>query len=47
MLFLKQNFKMFSSYDKVAEFLSDEEDYRGDMLSYFNFTASYQQQLIK
>ncbi len=42
MLFLKQNFKLFSAYEKVAEFVSDEEDYQGDLLSYFQFTATHQ-----
>jgi hypothetical protein len=40
MLFLKQNYERFAVYDRVAEAIADEEDYQGDILSYFNFAAT-------
>jgi hypothetical protein len=41
MLFLKQNYERFIVYDRVVEAITDEEDYQGDILSYFNFAATH------
>jgi hypothetical protein len=46
MLFLKQNYEKFAVYDRVAEAITDEEDYQGDILSYFNFAATNQQKVL-
>jgi hypothetical protein len=32
MLFLKQNYQMFTVYDRVAEAITDDEEYQGDIL---------------
>ena len=46
MLFLKENYKMFTNYDKVVEAFSDDEDYKGEIQAYFNFSATHQQKIL-